>query len=100
VQALIKSSNVSANNGIATLEQAGIIRQMKLGARRGRIWSADEVVGLLNAFEWHVAAPEDSNEARGPSPRVTKSSKQRLLGVREHDQVGESDASSSEPLSD
>jgi len=36
--------------------------------RRNRAWVAQELFGVINAFEWEIATPDDPQEQRRPSP--------------------------------
>ncbi len=51
------------------LEAASILTPLKAGARRGRVWGAREVFGVLDSFEWTLARPSGPEGPRRPSPR-------------------------------
>jgi Fic family protein len=77
-------STVSTRKALDRLQEVGAVRLLKTDARRGKIWVADEFLGILNAFEWHLAAPTREG-ARRRSPRPTRTSLERylqMLGAR------------------
>ena len=49
---LRRQSTVSKRKALIRLQEVGAVRLLKHDARRGRIWVADELLGMLNAFEW------------------------------------------------
>ncbi len=53
-QALTGRSKQAANEAVASLEAAGVLRQVSIG-RRNRAWEAPEVFELVDAFERHLA---------------------------------------------
>ncbi len=73
------SSVVSARAALMRLQDVGALRLLRQDARRGRVWVADELLGILNAFEWDLADEGNAGDPRR-TPRVTKKSLQRYLG--------------------
>ncbi len=71
-------STVSTRKGFDLLQQVGAVRLLKSDARRGKIWVADEFLGVLNAFEWHLAE-STAEGARRRAPQVTRTSLERYL---------------------
>ena len=71
----------AASWAIADLEEAGILRPLRPYARRNRVWSAPQVFGLLDAFEWVVSTPSPQlhpAQSRRPAPSPTAASRARL----------------------
>ena len=71
----------AASWAIADLEEAGILRPLRPYARRNRVWSAPQVFGLLDAFEWVVSTPSPQlhqAQSRRPAPSPTAASRTRL----------------------
>jgi Fic family protein len=71
-------SAVSARKALIQLEEAGAVRLLHGGARRQRVWVADDLLGMLNAFEWDLAGPPIPGEHRR-APRGTQNSLDRYL---------------------
>lgn len=71
-------STVSARKALLRLEQVGALRLLKHGSRHGRVWVADELLGMLNAFEWEL---HDEQMLRGQRriPHATRPSLARYL---------------------
>jgi Fic family protein len=65
---ILGRSKQAANEAVAALELAGVLKQTSLG-RRNRAFEAVELVKLIDAFERQLAIPEDGGPARRPSPR-------------------------------
>ncbi len=75
-RALAGVSDEAARVALQTLEQAGILSQVSVG-RRNRAWTAKELFGVVNAFEWDIATPDDPAETRRPSPTARRSIRPR-----------------------
>jgi Fic family protein len=73
-------SDVSARAALARLQEAGALRLLKQDARRGRVWVADELLGILNAFEWNLHESVRPGERRR-APRATRGSLERYLNA-------------------
>jgi Fic family protein len=71
-------STVSARKALIRLQDVGALRLLRHHARRGRVWVADELLGVLNAFEWETGEEREPGEPRR-TPRVTLSSLDRYL---------------------
>lgn len=54
---------------IESLEAGGVLTPLKAGARRGRVWAAREVFGVLDSFEWTLATPTGPAEPQRSRPR-------------------------------
>jgi Fic family protein len=52
---LTGASTVSARKALMRLEEVSAVRLLRPDAQRGRVWVADELLGMLNAFEWDLA---------------------------------------------
>ncbi|HEY2703730.1 MAG TPA: Fic family protein [Candidatus Dormibacteraeota bacterium] len=75
----------AANQAVARLASAGVLRPVREQARRSRRWVAADVVGLLDGFEWHMATPDEAIDhvtGRRPSPSPTFRSRERLRRPR------------------
>jgi Fic family protein len=74
----------AASWAVADLEEAGILRPLRPQAQRNRVWSAPQVFGLLDGFEWVLATPAPlratriRSAPRRPSPSPTAASRRRL----------------------
>ncbi len=67
-QQALKRSKQAANEALAALERAGILKQVSV-AKRNRAWEAPEVFDVLNAFERELATPtENDTKRRAPYP--------------------------------
>lgn len=77
---LTGASTVSTRKALIRLQEVGAVRLLKHDARRGRIWVADELLGMLNAFEWDLTGAPLPGERRR-APRATRSSLERYLGA-------------------
>jgi len=75
---LTGASTVSTRKALIRLQEVGAIRLLKHDARRGRVWVADELLGMLNAFEWNLGGSPLPGERRR-TPRATRSSLDRYL---------------------
>jgi Fic family protein len=75
---LTGASTVSTRKALMRLEEAGAVRLLKQDAQRGRVWVADELLGILNAFEWDLASSPQPGERRR-APPATHSSLVRYL---------------------
>lgn len=71
-------STVSTRRALARLQGVGALRLLKNDARRGRVWVADELLGILNAFEWELAGAPEPGERRR-APKETRTSLDRYL---------------------
>lgn len=75
--ALTGASVVATRNALIRLQEVGAVRLLKRDAMRGRVWVADELLGILNAFEWDVLAGEAGERRR--APRITRRSLDRYV---------------------
>lgn len=66
---LIERSFKAANDGIAKLADAGILRQVNVG-RRNRAFEAPEVIEEFTALERQLASPRGDTRSSEPSRRV------------------------------
>jgi len=66
---ILGRSKQAANEALATLENAGIVKQVTLG-RRNRAFEAVELVQLIDAFERELAIPEGRDKPSRPAPRT------------------------------
>jgi len=71
VQAMVGVSDEAARVALQALERAGILSQVTVG-RRNRAWTAKDLFGVINAFEWEIATPDDAAEKRRPSPTARR----------------------------
>ncbi len=71
VQAMVGVSDEAARVALQALERAGILSQVTVG-RRNRAWTAKDLFGVINAFEWEIAPPDDAAEKRRPSPTARR----------------------------
>ena len=65
---LLHRSRQAANEAIALLAQAGVLRAATI-ARRNRAWEARELFDLVDAMERELARPDDAIAPRRPGPR-------------------------------
>ena len=65
---LVGVSYPAANQGIERLEAAGILVPVREDWRRNRLWSAPEVLALLDDFDAAVATPTRASEPGRPRP--------------------------------
>lgn len=77
-QKLTGRSKQAANEAMAALERAGVLKQVSV-ARRNRVWEARDVFGVLDDFEREMATPlaGDSGGRRAPYPGRGRSRAQR-----------------------
>lgn len=66
---LIGASEEAARRALNEMEQAGILSAVHIGKKRNRIWEARELLLLVDAFEWEMAAPTQPGEPRRPAPQ-------------------------------
>lgn len=66
---LLNRSGQAANTALATLEAAGVLKQVSLG-RRNRAFEAPELLNLVNAFERELAIPESAGKPAPAPPRA------------------------------
>ncbi len=64
---LLGRSKQAANEAVAALVDAGILKATTL-ARRNRAWEAVELFDLINEVERELAVPIDTDEPQRPSP--------------------------------
>jgi Fic family protein len=87
VAAALHVSYQAASWAVADLEEAGILRPLRPFAQRNRVWSAPQVFGLLDGFEWVISTPSPAisgaghRQQRRPSPSPTAASRKRVQGV-------------------
>jgi hypothetical protein len=75
-------STVSTRKALDRLQEVGAVGLLRTDVRRGKIWVADEFLGILNAFEWYLAAPTpEGGRRRHPegTRRPTRTSLERYL---------------------
>jgi Fic family protein len=65
---ILGRSKQAVNEALATLEEAGIVKQVTLG-RRNRAFEAVELVKLIDAFERELGIPEGRDKPSRPTPR-------------------------------
>lgn len=65
---LLGRSKQAANEAIALLARAGVLRTTTL-ALRNRAWETPELFDLVDAIERELATPDDHDEPRRPTPR-------------------------------
>lgn len=66
-------SKQAANQALAVLERAGVLRELTLG-KRNRAWEARELFDLIDDFERELATPEREGPGRSaPRPRRSTS---------------------------
>jgi len=65
---ILHRSRQAANEAIAHLAQAGVLRATTI-ARRNRAWEARELFDLVDAMERELARPDDAIAPRRPGPR-------------------------------
>ena len=81
VRAALNVSYQAASWAVADLEEAGILRPLRPFAQRNRAWSAPQVFGLLDGFEWVLSTPSAQFRRpaqRRPAPSPTAASRRRL----------------------
>jgi Fic family protein len=83
---LTGASTVSTRKALMRLEEAGAVRLLRQDAQRGRVWVADELLGILNAFEWNLAGSPDPGERRR-APRATRSSLDRYMDALQSQEI-------------
>lgn len=66
---LVGVSYSQARAAVVALEAAGVLKQVNVGRRRNRAWEAEEMIALLDDFEFESATPTRDGEPRRPSPR-------------------------------
>jgi hypothetical protein len=65
---ILHRSRQAANEAIALLAQAGVLRATTI-ARRNRAWEARELFDLVDGMERELATPADAIPPRRPAPR-------------------------------
>jgi Fic family protein len=66
---LLDVSYPQARAAVLRLQEAGILRPIRLGRQRNQAWEAPELLDLLDAFEFEATTPTRSNHRRRASPR-------------------------------
>jgi hypothetical protein len=61
------ASTVSARKALMRFQEAGAVSLLHHDARRGRVWVADELLGILNAFDCDLAGPLVGATVSGPA---------------------------------
>jgi Fic family protein len=69
--ALTRRSFAAANDAIARLSEAGILRQVNVG-RRNRAFEAPAIIDAFTDLERQLASPEGNTRISGPSRRVPR----------------------------
>lgn len=77
-QKITGRSKQAANEAMAALERAGVLKQVSV-AKRNRVWEANDVFGVLDDFEREMATPltGDPVARRSPYPGRGRSRSQR-----------------------
>jgi Fic family protein len=82
VAAALGVSYQAASWAVANLEEAGVLRPLRPHAQRNRVWSAPQVFGLLDGFEWVLSTPSPQLSTRPsprrPAPSPTTASRERI----------------------
>ena len=75
-QELTSRSKQAANEGVAALERAGVLKQITVG-KRNRAWEAQGLFDLVNSSEHALATSADSAKPVRPSPAASRASRFR-----------------------
>jgi hypothetical protein len=59
---LTGASTVSTRKALTRLQELGAVRLLRHDTRRARVWVADEMLGMLNAFEWDLTSASSCEE--------------------------------------
>lgn len=61
----------AARGALNRLEEAGVLVKTRIGRRRNREWTSDELFQVLDAFEHEIGQPPAGEDSR-PTPRPTR----------------------------
>lgn len=61
-------SDRAARNALNQLEKVGVLALTRVGRRRDREWSNDDLFNLLDEFDYGLATPHDASESRRAAP--------------------------------
>lgn len=69
IERMLNVTYPTANAAITKLESAGILKPVRAGWRRNRLWEAPALLTLLDEFDAARATPTRHEERRRPAPR-------------------------------